>query len=201
MKKSACIFLVGVLSAAVFAQSQKQVIQKGIEYHNLAKTESDGYAAKCRETLQPYIEKDMTARAYYGSAITLQAEYCSESNPVHALDLLREGSAYIDDAVKRDNANPGLHILRLVNGMQVSESSPFKRYAVLKDDVILLAKKENLSGLDNDTLALVYLYSGLYKIEEGDIDSALDLFDQAAAISPGSDAAKEAQKMTARYEE
>lgn len=193
--------MAGILSAAVSAQSQKEIIQNGIHYHNLAKTESDGYAAKCRETLQPYIETDMTARAYYGSAITLQADYCSESNPVHALDLLREGSAYIDDAVKRDNANPGLHILRLVNGMQVSGSSPFKRYAVLKDDIAWLAKKENQEGLDNDTLAEVYLYSGLYKIEEGDIDAALDLFDQAAAISPGSDAGKEAQKMTARYEE
>jgi hypothetical protein len=201
MKKTACLFLAGILSAAVFAQSQEQIIQDGINYHNLAKAESDGYAEKCKDTLLPYIETDMTARAYYGSAITLQADYCSSSNPIHALDLLREGSAYIDDAVKRDNSNPDLHILRLVNGIQVSESSPFKRYAVLKDDIAWLAKKENQKGLDNDTLALVYLYSGLYKIEEGDIDSALDLLDQASALSPGSDAAKEAEKMTERYKE
>ncbi|MCK9169394.1 MAG: hypothetical protein M0P01_03190 [Treponema sp.] len=201
MRKTACLFLMGILSAAVFAQSQEQIIQNGIHYHNLAKTESDGYAEKCKDTLLPYIETNMTARAYYGSAVTMQAEYCSASNPIHALDLLREGSSYIDDAVKRDNSNPGLHILRLVNGIQVSESSPFKRYAVLKDDAAWLSKKENLAGLDNDTLALVYLYRGLYKIEESDIDSALDLFDQAAAVSPGSDSAEEAQKQTARYEE
>lgn len=201
MKRFFVMVLMLLVSAEFFAESEKQVIQKGIEYHDLAKTESDGYAEKCKTTLKPYIETSMLSRGYYGSAITLQAGYCAESSPIKALDLLRKGSDYIDEAVKKDSDNVELRILRLVNGVQVSKSSPFKRYSVIKDDVEYLSDEKNISPLDKNNLSLVYLYIGYYKIEEGDIDSALDSFDKAVEVLPGSDSAVEAEKILERYEE
>jgi len=201
MKRFIVCALIGIISSSVFAQSTAQNIAKGIEFHNAAKTESDGYARKCKESLFPYIDVNMTARAYYGSAVTLEAGYCSKSNPLHALDLLREGSSYIDEAVAKENTNAELHIIRLVNGILVSKSSPFKRYAVIKDDVAYLLEKKNTAALDKNTMALIYLYCGYFRIEENSLEEAFDLFDKAIAAAPGSDSAKEAQIMEARYEE
>lgn len=178
-----------------------EVLKEAIECHDKAKTESDGYAQKCMELLKPYINDSPEACAYYGSAITVTANFCAKSNPLKALALLKEGSSLIDKAVKMDSSNFDVHILRLVNGIQVSSSSPVHRYRVIKEDVRWLMDNNRIESLSGETKAQVYYNCGLYEVKAENIDTALVYFEKAVEANPSGQSAVEAQKMIRRYEE
>lgn len=200
MKKIAVVILAGILSVSVFA-GEKEDLARGIELHGKAGTGNEKALMECKKILEPYLEKNMTAKAYYGSAVTIEAGFVSEKNPVKALEFLEEGSKLIDEAVKKEPENLELRILRLGNGIEVSASSPYKRYFVIQNDVKFFENEKKLNQLDDETKAYVYLNMGLFKIEEGDLDAALDYLDLAVECAPGSDYAKKAEKVLNRYEE
>lgn len=206
MKKNLLILIICLCVSSLFSKeitdnSAAMAIEEGINYHNTAQNKEDKKIEKCLETLKPFIDSDPIARAYYGSAITISAGYCSETAPIKALELLEEGSRYIDEAITMDSSNLITHILRLENGLEVSKLSPYKRYSVIKSDVNFLLKDGILDDLDDSTKASVYYFCGLYRIEENDIDSALDLFDLSINAKSGSEFARLSQNMLNRYEE
>lgn len=200
MKKILGLILAGAISFSVFA-GEKEDLAKGIELHGKVGTGKEKTIEECKKVLEPYLEKNMTAKAYYGSVVTMEAGFVAQKNPMKALEYLEEGSKLIDEAVKKEPENLELRILRLGNGIEVSASSPYKRYFVIQNDVKFFENEKNLNQLDDETKAYVYLNMGLFKIEEGDLDTALDYLDMAVECAPGSNNAKKAEKVLRRYEE
>ncbi len=201
MKKTILGFLIMMTGFLLFA-NEPEYLTKGKKLHDEAgKGGTEKTIEECKQVLFPYIEKDMTARAYYGSAVTIEAGFIANKNPMKALELLEQGSKLIDEAVEKDPENVGIKILRLSNGMSVSSASPYKRYFVIQKDVKYFENEKNISKLDDETKALVYLNLGLFKIEEGDLDTALDYLETAVEVAPASESGKAAEKVLARYEE
>lgn len=201
MKKTILGILIMVMGFSVFANESDYLI-KGKKLHNeVGKGGNEKIIEECKKILFPYIETDMTARAYYGSAVTMEAGFIANKNPMKALELLEQGSKFIDEAVEKDPENFEIKILRLSNGISVSSASPYKRYFVIQKDVKFFENEKNISKLDDETKALVYLNLGLFKIEEGDLDTALDYLETAVEVAPASESGKTAEKVLARYEE
>jgi len=100
-----------------------------------------------------------------------------------------------------DEKNISVHCLRLINGLSISKSSPYKRYQIINQDMEYLLQQSVLSDCGKETCSLIYLYSGQLKIEQGFIDEALDLFDKTIAAAPESEYSKMAQKMLIKYGE
>lgn len=200
MKKILILVSSLFLSCCMFAQNAD--IQKGIEYHNKAHTGDLSNAQKCIDTLKPYIDSDAVACAYYGSALTLLAAYAIENNnPIKSLEYLEEGGKFLDKAVKLDPKNIIVRIIRLENGIEVSRTSPIKRYAVIKDDVDFLQEDSVIMSVGVEIQAEIFADCGLYLLDSGDLDGALDLFDMAVEVGGSSEWAKLAQQMIDKYSE
>jgi tetratricopeptide (TPR) repeat protein len=190
-----CIFMAGI-----FARSMGEDLKKAILLHDSAALESNAdKALACQELLQPYIEKDAVCRAYYGSAVTVEASFYEKSNPIKALSLLDKGSEYIDSAVEMDSDNFIVRILRLTNGVQVSSSSPLKRYKVIKNDVAWFEK----NGIDygKDENARLYYNIALFHLAVNNLDAALYALDDCIATKSSDPVVKKAQELLRRYEE
>lgn len=200
MKKILTVIFTGLLSFALFG-GEAEDIQKAIALHDIAGKGNVNAVEECKKLLEPYLEKNVIAMGFYGSAITIEAGIVSEKNPFKALDLLGEGSGYIDKAVEKEPENEEIRILRLANGIEVSAESPYKRYSVIRKDVEFFEDEKHMKNLDDETKAYVYLNMGLYKTEEGDFETALEYFEAAAESKPGSKSAKKAEELLALYEE
>lgn len=200
MKKNIVKVLIMMIGLSVYA-GESENLKKGIVLHDEAGKGNEKALVECKNILEPYINENMIARAYYGSVVTIEAGFVAEANPFKALELLESGSKYIDEAVAGEPDNVVLRVLRLANGISVSATSPYKRYFVIQKDVNFFENEKRMSVLDNETKAYVYLNMGLFKIEEGDLDAALDYLDMAVEIAPDSTAGKEAAKTLNRYEE
>lgn len=206
MKKLLCglVCLVLASASAVFAtssfSSDNADIQKGIDLHNAGLTGDLTNIEKSIDLLKPYISKDAIACAYYGSCMTLCAAKCVEDNPIKSLDYLTEGSKYLDESVKMDSKNLMIRLFRLENGIQVSRTSPLKRYAEIGPDVDLLLSSD-LSEYGTEIMAEAYLFCGYYKLDAGELDNALDLFDLAIETDAECECGKLAQKMLDKYSE
>lgn len=201
ISKIACMILIS-MGTSVFANPKMNAdIEKGIEYHNKARTEGFEYAEKCCEVLKPYIKTNAYACAYYGSAQTIIAGFVADKNPIKSLEYLQLGGEFLDEALAMDSEDPHLHLIHLENGIEVSRNSPIRRYSAIRTDIKWLLDNENINNLDADTKAEAYLYCGYFKIDEGDLDYALELFENAVAASPKSDAGKSANKMLDKYTE
>ena len=190
-----CIFMAGI-----FARSMGEDLKKAILLHDSAALESNAdKALACQELLQPYIEKDAVCRAYYGSAVTVEASFYEKSNPIKALSLLDKGSEFIDSAVEMDSDNFIVRILRLTNGVQVSSSSPLKRYKVIKNDVAWFEK----NGIDygKDENARLYYNIALFYLAVNNLDAALYALDDCIATKSSDPVVKKAQELLRRYEE
>ena len=190
-----CIFMAGI-----FAQSMGEDLKKAIVLHDSAALESNtDKALACQELLKPYIEKDAVCRAYYGSAVTVEASFYEKSNPIKALSLLDKGSEFIDSAVEMDSDNFIVRILRLTNGVQVSSSSPLKRYKVIKNDVAWFEK----NGIDygKDENARLYYNIALFYLAVNNLDAALYALDDCIATKSSDPVVKKAQELLRRYEE
>lgn len=195
----AAVLLLGSLA---FAGSENSQIQKGIELHNLSRSaegeESDAMIDESMKTLEPFIEKDTLACAYYGSALTIKAGNYAKKSPVKALMNLKKGSKLIDEAVKKDSDNLELRILRLENGIDVSRGSPVKRYTVIREDVDYFIAQEKISLLGDELKAEVYLFCGHYYLDSKDSDNARKYFELAYNASPDSKFGKDAKEMFAQ---
>lgn len=204
MKKIICLLVCFSFGLAVFAQSKMTSsnpdVAKGIEIHDKAHYGNFDELQKALSLLEPYIKTDSTACVYYGSCMTLCAASCVEDNPIKSLDYLEKGGKYLDDAVKLDPKNPAVRLMRLENGIEVSRTSPVKRYSIIADDVAFLMKTD-MNGWDEALKAEVYLFCGYFQADAGDLDAALDLFDSAIEVAPDSEPGKSAQKMIDKYSE
>lgn len=204
MKKILILTVGLVMSISVFAQnrilSSNEDIQKGIELHDNAHYGKQSDLQNAMDLLKPYVKEDATACAFYGSCLTLCASVYSEDNPIKALEYLEQGSTYLDEAVKMQPSNPLTHIIRLENGVEVSRTSPYKRYSVIKNDVDFLLEADT-DGWSEESIAEAYLYCGHYMLDAGELEEALDLFDTAIEASPSSASGVAAQKMIDKYSE
>lgn len=209
VRKKISVFVFGLMFiGSVFAEGNSGKlmemnadIQKGIELHNKSRTEGMATAEKASELLEPYIKENAIACAYFGSVMTVKAGIVSEKNPVKALKYLQTGGDYIDKAVELAPNEARIRMLRLENGIEVSRSSPVKRYSVIKKDVKWFIDADNISKASADLQGEAYLYCGYYMIDAGDLDSALECFEECVAVNPKSDFAKHANKMLERYTE
>lgn len=206
MKKLLGLLVCLSLGMTAFAQarvmSTNADIQKGIELHDSAHNGDYSGAQKALELLKPYIKTDAVACAFYGSSLTLLAAECAEKSPVKSLDYLEQGGHYLDEAVKLDPKNGAIRLIRLENGVEVSRSSPVKRYDIIASDVDFLLNG-GTNDWNNETKAEAHLYCGMYMLDAGDLDQALDLFDQAVAEAGSTTAGvgAYAQKMLDKYSE
>ncbi|MBP7479361.1 MAG: hypothetical protein KA785_02840 [Spirochaetaceae bacterium] len=200
MRKITAVVLAAFFAISVYAQTRDADFEKAIVLHDSAALESNGEKAlACQELLKPYIEKDAVCRAYYGSAITVEASLYEKTNPIKALALLDKGSEFIDSAVEMDSDNFIVRILRLTNGIEVSISSPLKRYKVLKNDIEWFEKNGIDYGKDED--ARLYYNIALYYIAANDLDSALYALDDCIATKSSDPVVKQAKDLLRRYEE
>lgn len=204
MKKELGLVVLFMLGTVVFAQSKvtssNADIQKGIEFHDKAHTGDFSNVQTAVDLLKPYVDSDSVACAFYGSSLTLLASECAESNPIKSLDLLEQGAKFLDKAVKMDPENAAIRITRLENGIEVSRASPVKRYDVISSDVNFLLKAD-MSDWNKEAIAEALLYCGCYMLDAGDLEQALDLFDQTIEAATSSPAAEMAQKMLDKYSE
>ena len=199
MKMMTMVFIAALCACGVCAQSMDDSIERGIALHDRSLAEGESTVLKCRETLEPCIEANMVARAYYGSAVTIQASFYAEEDPIRSLTLLEEGARYMDSAVANDPDNGELRLIRLSNGIEVSRSSPLKRYTVIADDVRWFENHPLPSSPEES--AAILCNCGLYYLDAGDIDAALDAL--ATCVESGAETAavQDARDILRRYEE
>ena len=198
-------FLMGLAGTSLFAQELNPQIQKGIECHDRARAgdqkTSEDLIEECLKTLEPFIQTDAIACAVYGSALTIKASIVVETNPMKSLEYLDKGNGFIDKAVTMKPDEIYCRMLRLENGIEVSRTSPLKRYSDIKSDVEFLIDDEKVELLSGNDKAEAYLYCGFYYLDSGDLDYALELFELAQEAAPDSDSGKRAQKILDKYSE
>ncbi len=199
MRMMMVVCIAALCATGVCAQSMDDSIERGIALHDRALAEGEATALKCRETLEPFIKTNMVARAYYGSVITIQASFYADENPVHSLTLLEEGAQYMDSAVANDPDNGELRLIRLSNGIEVSRSSPLKRYAVIADDVHWFENHPLPSSPEYS--AAILFNCGLYHLDAGDIETALDALETCVESGAETAAVQNARDILRRYEE
>ena len=171
--------LMGLAGASLFAQELNPQIQKGIECHDNARAPN---------------QKNP-------DALTIKASIVVETNAIKSLEYLDKGNGFIDKAVLMNPDEIYCRILRLENGIEVSRTSPLKRYSDIKSDVEFLIDDEKVEELSGNDKAEAYLYCGFYYLDSGDLDYALELFELAQEAAPDSDSGKRAQKMLDKYSE
>lgn len=197
--------LMGLAGASLFAQELNPQIQKGIECHDSARSgdpkNTDALIEECLKTLEPFAQTNAIACAVYGSALTIKASIVVETNAIKSLEYLDKGNEFIDKAVTMNPEEIYCRILRLENGIEVSRTSPLKRYSDIKSDVEFLIDDEKVEELSGKDKAEAYLYCGFYYLDSGDLDYALELFELAQGAAPDSDSGKRAQKMLDKYSE
>lgn len=207
MKVMKTIMVIGMsvmMAVNVFAEtgiSSNNDIQKGIEYHNKARSEGMEYAEKACQLLEPYSKTDALACAYYGSSMNILAGFVANTKPMKALDYLQTGGDFLDKAVALEPDNYFIRLIRLENGVEVSRTSPVKRYSKIIDDEEWFVEKDNIQSLPDGIKSEVYLYCAHLKLDEGDLDYALELYEKSAAVDPAGKCGITASKMLEKYSE
>ena len=199
MKKSVACFAVFFAAMAIGAWADaKSDLAEGIKYHNLAEVDPAGNVEKGKKILGRIKDADPLARGYYGSILTLEANLCNQKkNVMKAMELLDEGTGYMDEAVSSAPNVVDLRVLRMINSYELSGSSPVNRYAVMKTDIDWL--EANRKELSNSDAGILDLYKGLYYMKARKPTEGIAAFESCVAVSPGSSEAKEAEKQLARY--
>ena len=199
------LMMLSVDLSPLFAEELAPQIQKGYEYHNRARNPDEknpgAMLDECLKCLEPYTNTDAIACGLYGSALTVKASLAVNGNPIKSLKYLEEGNEFIDKAVAMKPDEIFCRLLRLENGIEVSRTSPVKRYGVIKNDVEFFIDDGKVEELSDDDKSEAYLYSGFYYLDSGDLDFALELFELAEEAAPDSKSGKRAQKMLDKYSE
>jgi tetratricopeptide (TPR) repeat protein len=179
----------------------KAKLYVGIVQHNLAFGDPAMVEAAIA-TLKAYWEKsgDPLALAYLGSATTMRGSILSgKGDMMGAAAAVDEGFKMMDKAVSLAPKDPAIRFLRAENGLGVAESSPFKRYDVIKQD--LDALKSAFSSLSTNDQARWWLLSGRLAQATGKLGEAIKAYEQAARLAPGTPIAAEARARLAKLEE
>jgi len=192
MKKLILMFLMLLLCFTIFSQED---IDLALKIHEEAILGKSVDIEKCLELLEPYIESNMIARFYYGSALSFSAKNYIKSNPLKSLNLLKKSNKYMDSAMVNYNNDYNLHLLRLVLGLQVSKTSPINRYKVIKEDVDFLLNKENQKNLNTETLQSIYFYCGDFYFSTKKSDKAKECFNKVIELNSDSDFALKSKEL------
>lgn len=201
VKVAASLIAVLLAAQAMWATPAKVdgKLAEGIRLHDAA-LENPENIAKAKEVLGSLKDGSPLALGYYGSVVTMEADTASANKKMlEALALLKEGTGYIDDAIKQSPELSDLRFIRLETGYEISVSSPMNRFKEMKADIDWLTAR--MSQLDASERGVLELYRGLYLVKAKKIDDALDAFDKCVEVSPGSPEAAEAKKQIARYAE
>lgn len=177
-------------------------LYRGIVYHNLA-------SMKLKED---WIEKSITllsneynrskkaiALGYWGSILTVKADYQINKNDIiGSVTSLEKGSFLIDDSIKQDPNNINNRFLRLLNGVQVSESSPFDRGKAIEEDISFL---ENFKDLNDQQKSTLCYYAGRYYLFKDNIDKGLRYLEDSIKAAPYSNYANLSRDLLLEWEE
>lgn len=178
-------------------------LARGIVYHNICETDlNPEWIEKSLELLSQVYTKtgNPLALGYLGSAMTVKAGYQYENNQIlKSVANLDEGAKKIDMAISLDTENVSLRFLRLINAIEVSESSPVSRDKVIEEDISYLV--ENASSLSSDEQGMLYYYKGRYLLNGDKIDEGLSSLEQSIRKSPGSSSGKLARELLLMWEE
>lgn len=207
--KKFCCMLFFVCGTFLHSESLESNIHpeilKGIELHDSSRNGDaknlEATIEKCLETLDPFVSSSPLALVFYGSALTVKAGFLVSKNPIKSLSFLDKGCVCIDKAVNLDSSHPLIRLVRLENGIEVSRTSPVKRYAVIKSDVDFLLDENNTKDFSLEKKAESLLYCAHYFLDAGNLDKAFELFEKAVKVSPDSNAGKAAQTMIEKYSE
>lgn len=174
----------------------------GIIYHNLATAGQDQQLSKALKYTDDAFKKTKNplAQAYYGSAITLEANVAYKKGDVATASAkLDQGSKIIDLAVQSSPNDIGIRMLRINNAISISEASPFNRYDVIRTDLAFM--KTKLGSLPTDVKACYYYMSGKVAVKDKKIDDAIVFFEAAVKSAPTSVYAAQARKQLALFAE
>jgi hypothetical protein len=158
-------------------------LQDGIALHNKAYGDRR-YVAEAQRELKKLADTYPLAKAYYGSALSMEAQELSKKNIFKALALLNDGMRIMDEAVREDPNNKIIRMLRLLNSSVVDENSPISRRKVLGEDV---AWFNSVRPVMNDRFqALICLHEGMYWLRERNKANARTAFNRCIGLAPNS---------------
>lgn len=188
-----------VVSGVLFSDT----LEEGIRLHDLSNLELDEERIESGLTIleSVYSENgDVEALAYWGSMETIKSNLLYERGDLMtSLVYLESGSSKIDQAVMLAPDNIDVRLLRMINGLEVSESSPVNRSELVLEDVTYLTNhKENLSS---EELVIFYYYSGVYHLQYGDIDKGLTYLERVLQQGRTTSFYKEATNLLLKWEE
>jgi hypothetical protein len=179
------------------AASPAYRLDEGIRYYESAKKDPAGNLEKAREILGALRETDPLAEAYYGCLCTIEAGiYADKKKLIKTMSLLKQGAAFMDEAVERAPDQSEIRFIRMVNSYDLSESSPVNRDRVMAEDVAWFKTRE--SRFDAKNRGIIRLYTGLHRLRTCKTNEAREAFSACIAISPGSEEAAEAERQLAK---
>jgi hypothetical protein len=194
-------------AAAASAQSASATegarLERGIAAHNAAVA---GGAASGAASLAEALrllgpegwDRPPLALAYHGSALTLEASAAKKAGDlVKALARLDEGAGELDEAVALDEASVEIRFVRMENSLALTEGSPVDRRPQAAEDLGWL--RTRWAELKAEERALVELDRGRLAISERRSGEAMAAWRDSVREAPGSEAARRARKLLARY--
>jgi tetratricopeptide (TPR) repeat protein len=158
-------------------------LEEGIALHNKAYRDRR-YVAVAQRELKKLADTYPLAKAYYGSAVSMEAQDLSKKNIFKALALLNDGIKILDEAVREDPDNKNIRLLRLLNSSMVDENSPISRRKVIGEDVVWFNSVR--PAMSDTSQALICLYEGKYWLREKNKANARAAFNRCISLSPNS---------------
>jgi tetratricopeptide (TPR) repeat protein len=174
----------------------------GIVYHNLSMSNPEKYASLALIHLEAAYENGNSnlALGYWGSALTIRAGIAAAGGDIgNAMTDLELGVQKIDAALANDASNITLRFLRIINSIELKESSPLNRLDLAKEDIRYL--KTHYDTFVDSYKSLYKLCEGKLALAENRIQDALSCLEQAIQLNPQSAAAREAQAILLEWEE
>jgi tetratricopeptide (TPR) repeat protein len=187
-------------SAAALDEPTRTLI-RGITLHNLSWHGQEKFTQEAIDTLAS-VKDDPLGQMYWGSAITLVAQYAIKRKDVGiAAAKAQEGLAIIASAMKLDPGAFQMNYLRLLNGIEISRQSPFKQYENTRPNVdFLLAALAKPNDLDKNLKSAVWLSIGDWYFDSKKVSKSLAYYQKAIREAPSGRAAAAARKILADLE-
>lgn len=173
----------------------------GIAYHNLSQSDPDFVDQSIELLEESWKENELPlALAYLGSAVTIRAGIAAESGDLlAAMADLSAGIKKIDKAVILDPDSLNIRVLRIVNSISLSKSSPVSREKEIEEDLDCLFVQ--LAELDNETQSLYWFYTGDFALTQNRWDDAFFALEKAIQTAPLSSYAQTAEQLLWELEE
>lgn len=178
-------------------------LARGIVYHNICSFDLNPEWIEESISLLTTVYEETNnplALGYLGSAITLKAGYQYEINQImKSVSSLDEGAKKIDQAISMDKEDISLRFLRLINAIEVSETSPVSRDQVILEDLDYIRKE--LEKLDSEEQSLYYYYKGRYLLNRDNIEEGILCLEKSIRKSSDTSSAKLARELLLVWEE